>query len=287
MPELPEVEICVRNLQRWTHEASIHDCKVEEPRSLKYQTPREYRSELVGRRVCAARRIGKHALIELEEDRLLWIHLGMSGKVVRIAGRAIPDRVTSESRKPTSEHRHVRIYWRFGTPEGHLVLALNDPRIFGRTVAGRSCEVREALHLSQLGPDALGISGDQLRVQLDGSRQAIKTALMDQSKIAGLGNIHASEALWHAEVAPVWPCRSLKDESWSRLATGIEATFERTLNRDSSDTIHYVSEGAENYFWVYQKNDTPCPRCGAPIKKMQLGGRATYYCAHCQPTEST
>ena len=132
-----------------------------------------------------------------------------------------------------------------------------------------------------LGPDALGKPLPPLK-----GRRPVKLALMDQSVVAGLGNVQAMEALWRAGIHPTTPCDALDDAARARLNDAVHAQLADTLALlGDGDTITYVDESlASNPFPIYRRAGTPCPRCGSPIARIVLGGRGTYFCPRCQPS---
>ena len=140
--------------------------------------------------------------------------------------------------------------------------------------------------IQDLGRDPLadGLTGPQLKAAIGPSKRAIKVALLDQHRIAGLGNIHAAEALFRAGIHPARKPSSLQAAEWSRLAKAIHQAIEFALDQEDSDEIEYLEEsGSENPFYVYGRGGEPCKRCGTPIESFVLGGRTTYFCPRDQP----
>jgi formamidopyrimidine-DNA glycosylase len=157
-----------------------------------------------------------------------------------------------------------------------------DPRLFGRFVVASE----DLPAWRELGPDPLvdGIDVAALHAQLARRRLAIKPTLLDQTVLAGVGNIHATEALFFARIDPRRPARELSRAEIVAVARGIRRTIASAMKLLSrADTITYVEEpGAENPFTIYGREGTPCPRCERPLAKMVLGGRGTVLCASCQ-----
>jgi formamidopyrimidine-DNA glycosylase len=136
-----------------------------------------------------------------------------------------------------------------------------------------------------LGPDALKnpLDAAGLRKALTG-RRAVKVALMDQALLAGVGNIHAAEALWRARVNPRIRCVDLSDAALQALAVAIPAQLQEAIVAEDGEEITYVEErGASNPFVVYGHAEAPCPRCQTPITEARLSGRSTFWCPQCQP----
>ena len=278
MPELPEVEIARRQLARWLRDETIVQVRTPEPRSVREIAPAAFRRALRGARVLAVERLGKHLLLRLPEDQVCWIHLGMSGKLaLRTKGSPVP--------------RFARI----AVFTASHVVELIDPRIFGGVDAGPREDVLTRHHLDALGPDAwregAGLTGAELRAALTArpSAQPLKVLLMDQRRLAGIGNIQAAEALYRAGLHPARGTASLAPAEWDRLAAGLHATLAHTLAvttpAEESEAVAYLSEGGhlESPFLVYGREGQPCGRCGASIVRAQHGGRSTYACPSCQP----
>ncbi|MCC6625486.1 MAG: Fpg/Nei family DNA glycosylase [Deltaproteobacteria bacterium] len=271
MPELPEVEATRDNLARWTRAAGpITDVQVLDPRLALD------RRALVGRRVLAARRHGKQLALDLARPRartpdlVLAAHLGMTGKWVRAAIDAPP--------RP-----HARLVLAFGDVASSFV----DPRRFGdvRVLAPGEDP------FAGLGPDALDapLSTPALRAALGRGRAPLKARLLDQRRLAGLGNIAAVEACHRARVHPHTPVDDVPERAWRDLPRAIHDHLVKTLDDClGHDEIAYLSEGAPSPFLVYGHEGAPCPRCRATgrlalVVKTSHAGRPTYYCARCQP----
>ena len=267
MPELPEVEIARRTLERWLGGSEVTGAQAERTRVFRAGGRATF-GRLRGRLVRAERH-GKLLLVSLESGQGFLSHLGMTGKWVRRpAGEPVP-------------YSRARLVLADGT-----VVHYRDPRLFGRIEPHPADALRALPALQALGPDPLltPLSGPQLRDALGRTRVPIKVALMDQRRLAGLGNIHAAEALWRARLHPARPTRSLQLPEWNRLATAIRKGLAFALAAEDGEEIAYVEEpGTENPFRVYARHGEPCPRCGTPIRLLRQAGRRTDFCPRCQP----
>ena len=267
MPELPEVEIARENLARWLGNRVIESARVRDRRILRGQSARHVERVLGGARLLEIRRRGKYLMWNLGSRGEVLAHLGMTGKFVF--------RTPAEPDPPAT-----CILLELG---GGRRVAFSDTRRFGRfQVAGRDTEKT----LARLGIDALDplLTAPRLGDQLRTSRLPIKTFLMDQHRIAGLGNIQAAEALFEAGIHPVRPARSLRSEEVVKLHRAIRHSLRVALRRERADEIRYLHEkDAENRFLIYGRAGEPCVRCRARVRKIVQGGRSTYYCARCQP----
>lgn len=275
MPELPEVEHARRTLEHWMLGARIDAVSVQDARILDHGTkPSGVVRSLTGGRVTAIHRRGKWLRIELESGARVFSHLGMTGKWVhaRIDDATLrfeKVRFDVSSPRKASSARSVRYL---------------DPRLFGRFVV-RAKGKSDLPIWSKLGPDPLldGIDLDALQAKLARRNLAIKPALLDQTVLAGVGNIQATEALFTARIDPRRPARDLSRKELASLARAISRSIARTIALQEGPTIQYVEEaGAPNPFLIYGNEGTPCPRCKRPLAKMFLAGRGTVFCTHCQ-----
>ena len=266
MPELPEVEIARRTLERWLGGSEVTGAQAERTRVFRAGGRADF-DRLQGR-LARADRHGKVLLISLESGQGFLSHLGMTGKWVRRpAAEVVP-------------YSRARLTLSDGT-----VVHYRDTRLFGRIEPHSADALRSLPEVRALGPDPLltPLTGRQLRDALGATRVPIKIALLDQRRLAGLGNIHAAEALWRAKIHPGRPSRSLELPEWNRLATAIRRGLAFALAAEDSEEIAYVEEpGTENPFKVYARAEEPCPRCGTPIRLLRQGGRRTDFCPRCQ-----
>jgi formamidopyrimidine-DNA glycosylase len=272
MPELPEVETVRRTLAPavggrissvWTSGLGLHMAR---------RPPVARLRKLVGSRITAIRRHGKYLLLDTDRADAILVHLGMTGRL-RIHGKA----------DPRAAHTHVVLG--LGARELRFV----DARRFGQfDVVARGRE-REHPGLAVLGPDALdeAIDAAAMLALAREKRTTLKAFVLDQSVIAGVGNIYASEALWRAKLRPTMRTRRLTVASADRLAAAIREVIERALDNGGttlSDFVDADGTAGENadYLWVYARAGQPCTRCRTAIKRAVLQGRATYYCPTCQ-----
>lgn len=268
MPELPEVEITRRNLERWLLGRRILRAEAERSRIFRGSSRDRFERTLSGRRLVSTARQGKYLMLSFDGDQGLMSHLGMTGKWVKRP----PDH-----KEPYSRARLVR--------DDGIVIHYRDPRMFGRMELAAASGLRAIPSIMRLGPDPVvdGLTSRVLATRLARTRRQIKVALLDQSVVAGIGNIHAAEALWRARVDPRLRADRLTRQEVARLCRGIHATIRHTLREEESEEIEYVEEsGAENPFLVYDRKGQPCPRCRVPIRSFGQGGRTTFYCPHCQ-----
>lgn len=270
MPELPEVEANRRLLAPFAGRRVVA-VDTPDPTSVRSSLSTRARDPhaaaalgaLVGQVADAPARRGKRLGWTFGRAGLL-AHLGMTGRFV-IAPE--PPRWAKVG---------------LGFDDGRTVWFV-DPRRFGCVVPMAADAVDAALRAG-LGPDALDDdpTGPELAARFVTPR-AIKVALLDQDRLAGLGNIHAAEALWRAHLHPDTPCTSLDPAAWARLAGAIHTQLVHGLALVEADGIAYLSDGViSNPFEVYGRAGKPCPRCGAPIHGETRAGRSTFWCPDCQ-----
>lgn len=282
MPELPEVEVLVRHLRPLLKNRTILAARVRRAKVVAPASPRQFVRALRGGRFCGLTRRGKYLLFRLRKpgrsERLtLMGHLGMTGRMYLLPAKA-----------PLPRHAAVMLNL------GRANFIFEDTRYFGRL----TLDLRA---LGKLGPEPLGAEFTPKRFAnaLDRSRQAIKVKLLDQSLLAGVGNIYASEALFRAGIAPTLPARRLTGAQVKRLWRAVREVLGEAIECGSTVPLNYSGEGARDglfYFGrapgapdyyeerlrVYDRAGRPCPQCGAAIKRRVQAARSTYYCPRCQ-----
>lgn len=265
MPELPEVEFARRVIAPVLGGAEIVAVSIRDARILE-GSARATEAALLGHRVRAVDRRGKWLRLSLDEGRA-FSHLGMTGKWVLAEGdeplRFERLRVDARKARRTRSLRYL------------------DPRLFGRFLVASE----DIPAWRELGPDPLldGVDADALFDALQRRKAPVKVALLDQTLLAGIGNIQATEALFAAQIDPRRPAASLARREVGRLAKAILRSIERTLSLETGPEIAYVEEpGAPNPFVIYGRQGERCPRCRGPLEKITLAGRGTVLCAACQ-----
>lgn len=274
MPELPEVEYARQSLERWLKGATLERVRVVDERILdEGESASRILKALAGRRVTAVERRGKWLRIAVDsgvDQAVVFSHLGMTGKWVRAL-----------EREPVRFEK-IRFEVRRRAQSGLLAsVAYVDPRLFGRFVFARE----DIAAWKALGPDPLhdGVDVAVLRAGLARRKIAVKPALLDQSLLAGIGNIQATEALWFARVDPRKKCPALTRAEVAAIAKGIRRSIRETLALQEGPSIQYIEEaGAENPFTIYGHGGEPCPRCKTRLAKIVLAGRGTVFCPECQ-----
>jgi formamidopyrimidine-DNA glycosylase len=274
VPELPEVETVRRGLITALVGQKIAGVEVLRPQSIGFPLPADFEQSLLGHSVVDVSRRGKYLLIHLDRGAYLGVHLRMSGRLL-VKG---PD-------QPLGPHVRVRIFLE------QLELRFEDMRVFGRlwyVPQGKAIET-VITGLRHLGPEPLNnFSGKDLADRLKRRTQPIKTALLDQGVVAGIGNIYADESLFGANINPLRPAQSLTLAELDTLTAVIQSTLSRAIALGGSTLRDYTdSRGVNGNYqeeaWVYARKGSPCRVCGTPVERIRLAGRSTHFCPHCQP----
>jgi formamidopyrimidine-DNA glycosylase len=272
MPELPEIEVLRRSLE--PHLPGDRIVRVEvRNRELRERVAVQALARLAGRAIRRLRRRSKYLLIDLEGDRTLAIHLGMSGRLT----------LTGAARRP-EPHEHVVLHLESGRK-----LRLRDPRRFGLVLALPTAGIDRDPHFAHLGVEPLepGFDGATLARAAAGRRGPVKSFLMDAGVVVGVGNIYASETLFRAGVHPLRSVARISAARWDRLAAAAVAVLRQAIAAGGTTLNDFADgEGRSGHFQValsvYGREGDPCPDCSHPVRRLVQSGRSTYYCPRCQ-----
>jgi len=272
MPELPEVETIRRQLAPHLEGRTIEAAEIRDWRWTRPADPGLIATALTGARISRVGRAGKYLIWDLDGDRHLLIHLRMTGSLLF---------------DPPEEPPHTRA--RFDLDGGH-VLVYVDPRRFGTAHLLHGAPARDSYLAERLGvePFTPGFTAAHLRDQARGRTAPIKSLILDQRRIAGVGNIYADEALFRARIHPLRPAGKLTLAQWESLRAAIEEVLAAGIDAKgaSIDDFRHV-DGAQgsfqDRFLIHTREGEPCPTCGGQIRKLYVGGRGTYVCERCQP----
>jgi formamidopyrimidine-DNA glycosylase len=269
VPELPEVETIARGLASEIVGQRVTAVTVRE-RRLREPVDVGFARALTGRCIVAVARAGKTLVVTLDDARCWLVHLGMTGRLTLQADSG-----------PTHLHDHVVV----DLADGRR-LVYNDARRFGRLLVVAAAAVADAVGrgLEPLGPDA---RPEVLAARARGQRRSIKAFLMDQRVLAGIGNIYASEVLFHAGVRPRRQAGRLRRAEWDHLVASMRAVLEHAIACGGSSISDY-RDGFGRFgsyqlqHRVYGRGGKPCLRCGARIRALVIVGRSSFYCPSCQ-----
>ena len=269
MPELPEVETIRRSLLPHVVGARVTGVTVRE-RRLRLPIAPNFEAQLRGRRITGLERRGKYLLFQLDAQCALLVHLGMSGSLELTSVRA-----------PVNPHDHVAI-----TLDRARIMVFNDPRRFGLMRVARGGAFAE---LDNVGRDPLTAapSLQEWRTLVRGRRLPIKNLLMDQRILGGVGNIYASEMLFQAGIRPRRRAAGLKRLELERLSAAMQRVLAEAVALGGSSISDYRDANGQPGFFqmhhaVYDRAGHPCRTCAAPIKRVVLSGRSSFYCPRCQ-----
>jgi formamidopyrimidine-DNA glycosylase len=277
MPELPEVETIRRQLAPLVEGRRLTRVEILDPRWSRPLAPRELEQALTGRRIERLGRRGKYLVWSFDGDVHLAQHLRMTGAVL-----SQPD--------PEQPHVRVRIELSQTRPARPRRLVIVDPRRFGTGELLLGGDALEAFFAARLGLEPFDerFTAEHLRALANGRTAPIKAFLLDQRRIAGVGNIYADEALFRAGVHPRRPAGKLSGEQYARLRESVIAALSagidaRGASIDDFRHVDGVRGSFQDQFLVHLREGEPCVRCGTTIVKMVVGGRGTYVCETCQP----
>ena len=278
MPELPEVEVTRRGLLPHLPGRKITNVRWSNKR-LRTPIPRKLLKESIeGQSVQAIDRRAKYLLFRMASGSVLILHLGMTGKIGLF-----------ERAAPGARHDHLGLLLDNG-----MEMRFNDSRRFGTILAWpaeQAVELEEQFSATKgIEPFSDEFTPAALQQLAAKRRQPVKNFLMDSRLIAGIGNIYANETLFAAGIHPQTPVNRISADEWQAIISNCREILERAIEAGGSTISDFIgSSGSQGYFQlqlaVYGQADGPCPACGAPIIKKNLGGRATFFCPDCQKRE--
>ena len=272
MPELPEVETVRRELEPWLKGRTIQEVAlVDAQPGPKY----ENLLSAAGQQILDVTRRGKFLILPLSGGQDLIIHLGMTGIVT-----------------PTEPEKHVRVRLELDRPEDNSknpALYFQDVRRFGRFLVVPSGDYSTLPTLHQMGPEPLSddFNDRQFMKALGKSTTPVKTYLLSQKPVSGVGNIYADEALWGAKVHPLTPAKEVPKRQIPLLVVMIKDVLEASIRVQGTTLRDYRTTNGEvgaylDELKAYGQEETPCARCSTPISKIVVGGRGTHFCSNCQ-----
>ena len=276
MPELPEVEVVRRGLERHVLGRTIESVDLLHPRVVRRHAAGadDFAAALAGRRFDAALRRGKYLWLPVGDDALL-AHLGMSGQLL-----------IGDPQRPLSPHVRARFAFR----DGGADLRFTDQRTFGHLSLQPGGAVLPAA-IAHIAADPLEPAFDlaAMTTRLRSRRTGIKRALLDQSLVSGIGNIYADEALWRERLHWARAAGGLRRADVARLIAAVREVFSEALEAGgtSFDSMYVNVNGQSGYFErslaVYGRAGQPCPRCGSPVRREAFMNRSAFSCPRCQP----
>jgi formamidopyrimidine-DNA glycosylase len=290
VPELPEVEVTRRRIAPHLVGRRIRRVRTTRPSYFFVTPPARLRRALAGRTATDLERHGKYLLAPLDDGTRLVLHLGMTGQLFSAAATS-PRLLSATARASLAPeeqpsfrpdaHTHLRFEFEDGGPEVYF----RDTRKFGKVLWLPDGKAHP--RLARLGTDALEVSGALLFTATRGRRVAIKSLLLDQSILAGVGNIYADEALFLAGVRPTRSAARVTRRECDAIARGLKRVLARSIETGGSSISDYVApDGRDGEYQserrVYARRGEPCFECATPIARVVVGARSSHYCPRCQ-----
>jgi formamidopyrimidine-DNA glycosylase len=273
VPELPEVETIAADLRPHLVGRTFLRCELRFPTIVRHPEPEAFIDAIVGMRITSVGRRGKYILIRLVDDLVLVVHLGMSGQLRLVD----PD-------TPLALHTHAVF-----DLDNRKQLRYRDPRRFGRLLLGTESDLLAARAMPRLGPEPIdpAFGADDLYRRFRNRKALIKAVLLDQSTIAGVGNIYADESLYRARVRPDRVARSLSRGSVRRLHEALRLSLLIAIQNRGSSVDTYRDAwgeigGQQEKLQVYGRAGEPCLTCGRPLSLVRIAGRSSVFCRRCQ-----
>ena len=282
MPELPEVETIMRGISPFLAGATIKRIKLNRA-DLRWPFPENFASRVKESKVLNLKRRSKYILINLSTGETLLIHLGMSGKIL-VSDSKIGNYFYESSK--LAKHDHVIFELNGGT-----IITYNDPRRFGAMDLAKTDDLNNHKFLEKLGPEPLGnnFNSDYLKIELSKKESPIKNVLLNQSVVAGLGNIYVCEALFMSGISPKKIACKISKNKCEELVQNIRAVLISAIEAGGSSLKDFTDiQGNSGYFqfefYVYGRENESCKtiNCDRKIKRISQSGRSSFYCPYCQ-----
>jgi formamidopyrimidine-DNA glycosylase len=276
VPELPEVETVVRDLQPMLAGRSILGVRRTSRHALRRPWKREWHKRLAGRQIGELSRRGKWIILPVDDGARLVVHLGMTGQLTVVSRE-----------EPRRDHTHFV----FDLSDGRQ-LRYCDIRRFGSVSLFTDAIGLDAFfRLAGLGPEPFGLDAKSWRASLNATQRIVKAVLLDQTVVSGVGNIYADESLYVARLHPTRRACDLTSVEADRLRKAIAKVLSHAIERRGSSIRNYVGGsglqgGYQREFRAYGRTGEPCSRCRAPIACLRLAGRSSHFCPCCQPPTS-
>lgn len=274
MPELPEVETVRCDLEKNILGKKIADV-ITSDKKLRLSYPTNFINHLCGTKINCIKRRARYLLIELDNDQNLLVHLGMSGKIIFHP---------AYSESQTKKHDHCTFVF---SDRGSLIY--NDPRRFGLIDLVHRSKINQHPMLKNLGPEPLekSFTGEYLQKKLRNKKMNIKTAMMDNEIVVGVGNIYINESLFRSRISPLRSASDLDLSELELLVKNIKNILQSAIQRGGSTLRDYVSSNGDAGrfqfdFKVYGRDNQNCVNCGGSIQRVKQNGRSTFFCTKCQ-----
>ncbi|MDD5129768.1 MAG: bifunctional DNA-formamidopyrimidine glycosylase/DNA-(apurinic or apyrimidinic site) lyase [Candidatus Omnitrophica bacterium] len=279
MPELPEVQTIKSDLEKAVCGAKIIRVLINNPKVIRQPSPAVFKKSLEGLSIKRMLRRGKLLILELSNGKFLTVHFKMTGQLV-LRTTAVKNKLSDITGSSVKTDSRVTFYL-----SGDRVLDFNDQRLFAELRL--LDDWQEMGFIQRLGPEPFDLTYSAFKDMLLKRKTGIKPLLMDQSFIAGIGNIYAAEILFHARIDPRRPAQSLKEKEQALLYKHMQAVLKSAIKHGGSSVDDYVRVSGKNgdygrFHQVYGREGKPCFVCSRPVERIVQGGRGTYFCPKCQ-----
>jgi len=288
MPELPEVQTIVNDLKKQIIGFRILDVWSDAPRLVKKPPFLEFKKEIKNLKILDIHRRGKNILIRLDKNKMLLIHQKLTGHLLigrwQIKNQKVIPLIPGPLKESVNNYIHLIFYL-----NNNKMLALSDLRKFAKVILGSNKEVESLPDLKNLGVEPLNkdFTFSVFSSLISQEKRKIKTVLMDQKIISGIGNIYSDEMLWLSKIHPLSLAYQLSIFQQKKLYSALKKVLKSALYYRGSSVDDYRDPfGQEGHYSqklrVYRRNKKPCFRCGHLIEKIKLQGRSAYFCPYCQ-----
>jgi len=289
MPELPEVETTVRDLKRKVLGRTFLNVWCDAKKLIKRpRTFEEFKKEILGRKIISIKRKGKNILIYLDKKRALLIHQKLTGHLLvgkwQKRGNSWIPQIKGPLEDPINRFIHLIFFL-----DNDLMLALSDLRKFAKVELWDEKELTQSKEIREIGIDPFSpeFTFQEFKKRIKNTKRKIKQVLMDQSLIAGIGNIYSDEILFEAKIHPEKKAHVLKEEELKRIYQSIKKILKKAIELGGESISDYRRpDGSKGGFdplrKVYRREGKPCVRCRTPIKRIKIAQRSSYFCPKCQ-----
>ncbi len=289
MPELPEVETTVRDLKRKVLGRTFLNVWCDAKKLIKRpRTFEEFKKEILGRKIISIKRKGKNILIYLDKKRALLIHQKLTGHLLvgkwQKKGNSWIPQIKGPLEDPINRFIHLIFFL-----DNDLMLALSDLRKFAKVELWDEKELTQSKEIREIGIDPFSpeFTFQEFKKRIKNTKRKIKQVLMDQSLIAGIGNIYSDEILFEAKIHPEKKAHVLKEEELKRIYQSIKKVLKKAIELGGESISDYRRpDGSKGGFdplrKVYRREGKPCVRCKTPIKRIKIAQRSSYFCPKCQ-----
>lgn len=291
MPELPEVQTIISDLNKKIIGYTIVGFWSDWPKAIKNMPVKRFENEIRGRKILDIHRIGKNIFINLSGGKTLYIHLKMTGHLlIKVKSQKLKVKSTGKNYFSDKVNQYVHHAWLLKNKKEKIALEFSDMRKFAKIVLTDTQKIKELPEIKKLGVDAMSreFTLKKFKELLERKKnKVIGLVLMEQELIAGIGNIYRSEILFEAKINPSKKIEKLSEKEKEKIFKAIKKVLKKAIKmRGTSDSDYRDTDGKPGNFQkalkVYRRNGEKCPRCGIMISRKTMGQRSVFFCSKCQ-----